>query len=99
MASGSARPPEGVMTAPRRFGPEDSKTRSQLLDATAEIMLEESYAAVSSRRVAAKAGVKPALVHYYFRTMDDLFVAVLRDKAEDNLARQREAIAEAPPTH
>jgi AcrR family transcriptional regulator len=62
-------------------------------------MLDEGYAAATSRRVAGRAGVKPALVHYYFPSMDDLFVAVLRDKAEDNLARQREAIAEAQPLH
>ena len=62
-------------------------------------MLDEGYAAATSRRVAGKAGVKPALVHYYFPSMDDLFVAVLRDKAEDNLARQRQAIAEAQPLH
>jgi AcrR family transcriptional regulator len=62
-------------------------------------MLDEGYAAATSRRVAAKAGVKPALVHYYFPSMDDLFVAVLRDKAEDNLVHQRQAIAEAQPVH
>src|SRR5690348_14583080 len=62
-------------------------------------MLEEGYAAATSRRVAAKAGVKPALVHYYFPSMDDLFVAVLRDKAETNLQRQRQAMAEAEPLH
>ena len=74
-------------------------TREALIDATAQIMLDEGYAAATSRRVAGKAGVKPALVHYYFPTMDDLFVAVLRDKAEDNLQRQRQAIAEAQPLH
>ncbi len=74
-------------------------TREALIEATAQIMLAEGYAAATSRRVAAKAGVKPALVHYYFPSMDDLFVAVLRDKAEDNLHRQREAIAEAEPLH
>ena len=74
-------------------------TREALIEATAQIMLAEGYAAATSRRVAAKAGVKPALVHYYFPSMDDLFVAVLRDKAEDNLTRQREAIAEAQPLH
>ena len=41
-------------------------------------MLEEGYAAVTSRRVAAKANLKPQLVHYYFRTMDDLFLAIHR---------------------
>jgi len=49
--------------------------------------------------VAAKAGVKAALVHYYFPSMDDLFVAVLRDKAETNLQRQRQAMAESEPLH
>jgi AcrR family transcriptional regulator len=74
-------------------------TREALIEATAQIMLEEGYAAATSRRVAAKAGVKPALVHYYFPSMDDLFVAVLRDKAESNLEHQREAMAEVRPLH
>jgi AcrR family transcriptional regulator len=74
-------------------------TREALIEATAQIMLEEGYAAATSRRVAAKAGVKPALVHYYFPSMDDLFVAVLRDKAETNLQRQRQAMAEEEPLH
>jgi AcrR family transcriptional regulator len=74
-------------------------TREALIEATAQILLDEGYAAATSRRVAAKAGVKPALVHYYFPSMDDLFVAVLRDKAETNLQRQRQAMAEAEPLH
>src|SRR5258705_7171747 len=67
-------------------------TREALIDATAQIMVDEGYAAATSRRVAAKAGGKPALLHYYFPSMDDLFVAVLRDKAQTNLQRQRQAI-------
>jgi AcrR family transcriptional regulator len=74
-------------------------TREALIDATAQIMVDEGYAAATSRRVAAKAGVKPALVHYYFPSMDDLFVAVLRDKAESGLQRQRQAMTEAKPLH
>jgi AcrR family transcriptional regulator len=74
-------------------------TREALIEATAQIMLDGGYAAATSRRVAAKAGVKPALVHYYFPSMDDLFVAVLRDKADSNLQRQRQAIAEEEPLH
>jgi AcrR family transcriptional regulator len=74
-------------------------TREALIEATAQIMLDEGYAAATSRRVAAKAGVKPALVHYYFPSMDDLFVAVLRDKAETGLQRQRQAMAETEPLH
>jgi AcrR family transcriptional regulator len=56
------------MVSNRRIGAEDSKSRAALLDATERIMLEEGYAAVSSRRVAERADLKPQLVHYYFRT-------------------------------
>ena len=38
-------------------------------------MIDEGYAAVSTRRVAAKAGLTPPLVHYYFPTTDDLLLA------------------------
>jgi len=60
-------------------------------------MLEEGYAAVTSRRVAAEARLKPQLVHYYFRTMDDLFLAVFRRRSAQGLARQAEALASEQP--
>jgi AcrR family transcriptional regulator len=74
-------------TSPRRIGAADSKTRARLVDAAEQLLLEEGYAAVSSRRVGAKAGLKPQLVHYYFQSMDDLFTEVFRRRAEENLAR------------
>jgi AcrR family transcriptional regulator len=85
----------GVASSPssRRIGAEDSKTRARLLDAAELLLLEEGYAAVTSRRVAAKAGLKPQLVHYYFRTMDDLFLEVFRRRAEENVARVEREIA------
>jgi AcrR family transcriptional regulator len=43
--------------------------------------------------VAARAGLKPQLVHYYFRTMDDLFLEVFRRRADENVARIERAIA------
>jgi AcrR family transcriptional regulator len=79
--------------SPRRIGAEDSKTRAQLLEAAELLLLEEGYAAVTSRRVAARAALKPQLVHYYFRTMDDLFLAVFRRRAEENLARIDQALS------
>lgn len=74
-------------------------TRRALIRATAQVMLEEGYAAATSRRVAAQAGVKPALVHYYFPSMDDLFIAVLAAGAETNLSAQQEAFAQDAPLH
>jgi TetR/AcrR family transcriptional regulator len=85
----------GVTTTPqpRRIGATDSKSRAQLLDAAEQLMLEEGYAAVTSRRVAAKAGLKPQLVHYYFRTMDDLYVETFRRRADENIERFERAVA------
>ena len=85
------------MSKPRRIGSEQSTTRTALLDAALQLMSEEGYAAVTSRRLAAKAGLKPQLVHYYFRTMDDLFVALVHRGAEQNLERQERALASPRP--
>jgi TetR/AcrR family transcriptional regulator len=60
-------------------------------------MLNEGYAAVTSRRVASAAGLKPQLVHYYFRTMDDLFLALYRSRAELGLERHANAAASDQP--
>jgi AcrR family transcriptional regulator len=70
-----------------------------LVAATSQIMVEEGYAAATSRRVAAKAGVKPALVHYYFPTMDELYMAVFRRGAAVYLERQQNALASDRPLH
>ena len=80
----------------RRIGAPDSRTRARLVDAAEQLMLEEGYAAVTSRRVGAAAGLKPQLVHYYFRTMDDLFLEVFRRGADANLARFERAVAAGP---
>jgi len=85
------------VSSPRRIGTETSKTRAILVDAAEQLMLEEGYAAVTSRRVAAKAQLKPQLVHYYFRTMDDLFLAIHRRRVEQGLERQARALASDQP--
>jgi AcrR family transcriptional regulator len=81
----------------RRIGTEASKTRAALLDAARKLMLEEGYAAVTSRRVAARAGLKPQLVHYYFRTMEELFLTLFRQGAEQNLQRHTQVLASPRP--
>lgn len=85
------------MASTRRIGAEDSESRHALLDAAQRLMLREGYAAVTSRKVAAEAGLKPQLVHYYFRTMDDLFLALLRRGAERNLERVEQAAQSDDP--
>jgi AcrR family transcriptional regulator len=80
------------MASQRRIGTADSKTRAQLLDAAEKLMLEEGYAGVTSRRLGRKADISPQLVHYYFRTMDDLFLEVFRRRAEQGLREFAKAI-------
>jgi AcrR family transcriptional regulator len=85
------------MTSARRIGAPDAKNRGVLLDAAERLMLEEGYAAVTSRRVAEKAALKPQLVHYYFRTMDDLFLAAFRRRAEEGLEAQARVLQARQP--
>jgi AcrR family transcriptional regulator len=59
----------------RRAGGAD--TRGEILDAARVSFAEAGYAGTSIRKVAAAAGVDPALVHHYFGTKDDLFIAAL----------------------
>ncbi|MBB3603073.1 AcrR family transcriptional regulator [Mycolicibacterium sp. BK556] len=83
--------------APANTNADDGGTRQRLVEATAQIMHDDGYAAATSRRVAAKAGVKQALVYYYFPTMDDLFLAVMRSGAEAALEQLRHVLTEEDP--
>jgi AcrR family transcriptional regulator len=82
---------------PKRNGEESSRTREAILDATARIMRDQGYAAVSSRRVANAAGLKSQLVHYYFGTMDDLFLALFQRAEAQHIERHMQAFTSASP--
>ncbi|EFC83109.1 TetR/AcrR family transcriptional regulator [Parafrankia sp. EUN1f] len=66
----------------RRVGSASSTTRNALLDSVQSMMVEQGYAAVSYRALAARANVAPSLVQYYFPTLDDLFLGLLRRNTE-----------------
>ena len=85
------------MASDRRIGGPDAKNRGVLLDAAEALMLEDGYAAVTSRRVADRAGLKPQLVHYYFRTMDELFIEVFRRMSKQGLEAHAEALESEQP--
>jgi TetR/AcrR family transcriptional regulator len=87
---------EAAMAERRRFEGTSSPTRDQLVDAAERLLLSDGYAAVTSRRVGAEAGVTPQLVHYYFDTMDDLFLAVLRRRSDAGLERFRRVLEQGP---
>jgi AcrR family transcriptional regulator len=85
------------MAERRRPRAATEEKRTRLLDATEEIMLRDGYAAVSSRSVAAAVGIQAPLVHYYFPTIDDLFVAVLQRRSGRVVDRMADALASPEP--
>ena len=72
-------------------------SHAAILDAAEAIMSAEGHAAVSSRRVASVAGLKSKLVHYYFGTMHELFLALLRRVEERHFQRLCEAVGAKEP--
>src|SRR6476620_643822 len=76
-----------MVSSPRRVGAATSKTRDALLDCVQRMMHEDVYASVSYLALAAKAGVTPSLVQYYFPTLDDIFLAAIQRYSEHNLER------------
>ena len=92
-----ARPASAPAGTARRLGAPDAKNRTVLLDAAEQLMRDEGYAAVTSRRVDEQAGLKPQLVHYYFRTMDDLFLELFRRRADQMLHYHHLALNSSQP--
>jgi AcrR family transcriptional regulator len=86
-----------LMKEKRRIGTAQSATHTAILDAAQKLMIEDGYAAVSARRVAVQAGIKPALVQYYFPTMDMLLLTLYRRAADLSIDNQVIALASPQP--
>jgi AcrR family transcriptional regulator len=69
------------VTAPARRGPgrpaDGGDRRTAILSAAREQFAATGYAAASVRGIARQAGVDPALVHHYFGTKEQVFVAAM----------------------
>lgn len=72
--SGADRPGESRGRGRRPGGPD---TRGQILDAARRSFADKGFGRTTIRGVAADADVDPALVHHYFGSKDDLFLAAL----------------------
>lgn len=76
-------------TAPRRGRrPGAPDTRAAILGAARSLFATQGYAGTTVRAVAADAGVDAALVHHYFGTKDDLFIASLELPADPRVLIQ-----------
>lgn len=69
---------------PRRPGrpprPDNAAMRGQLLDLATELFAARGVAATTIAHIAQRAGVTPAMVHYYFKSRDQLIDAVVLER-------------------
>ncbi len=69
-------------TGPRGRRPGGPDTRGQILGAAREAFAHKGFGGTTIRGVAAAAGVDASLVHHYFGSKDDLFIAALEMPAD-----------------
>ncbi|HET6940457.1 MAG TPA: TetR family transcriptional regulator [Nocardioides sp.] len=67
-----------MATTKRGRRPGSPDTRAEILARAQELFAAQGYAGTSVRAIATAAGVDAALVHHYFGSKDDLFLAALQ---------------------
>ena len=73
------------------------KPEEALLDAAERLLVEVGYAGITTRRLAAEAGVNHGLVHYYYGSLENLLVQVLERFTARMIERQRAMYAAEMP--
>lgn len=61
----------------------ENSMEQSILDAAEKLFLEKGFAATSTTQIAKEVGCNQALVHYYFRTKDNLFNRIFEKKFGD----------------
>lgn len=76
------------------------EAREALLDAAVALFAEKGVAATTTAEIAARAGVTPALVHYYFRPRERLLDAVVDERLSRFVMHALRALPDpsAPPS-
>jgi AcrR family transcriptional regulator len=64
-------------------------TEDRFLDAAERLLAESGHAGITTRRLAEEAAANHGLVHYYFGSIENLFVRVLERFTERLIERQR----------
>ena len=76
-----------LKSAPTR---DRNATAERILDAAERLLVEVGHAGITTRGLADEAEANQGLIHYYFGSMDELFVQVLERFTERLIARQRQ---------
>ena len=72
------------MSEAERKHRERSNSEQAIMEAAEELFLENGYSKTTTTMIAARAGVTHAMLHYYFRTKEHIFIKVV-DKYMDEL--------------
>ena len=64
----------------RASGPDNAAMRAQLLDIATGLFAAQGVAATTIAKIAQRANVTPAMLHYYFRSRDQLIDAVVLER-------------------
>ena len=67
----------GTETSRKQGGRKQGNTEQAIMDAAEEMFLEHGYKLTTTTMIAEKAGVTHAMLHYYFRTKEQIFLKVL----------------------
>ena len=71
------------------ISPARTANEETFLDAAERLLVSSGYAGISVRRLAEEAGANHGLVHYYFGSMEELFLRVLERFTLRLIERQR----------
>jgi AcrR family transcriptional regulator len=74
-----------------------STPQERLLDAAERLLMRVGYARITTRLLAADAGVNHGLVHYYFGSNDNVLIQALERFTQRLIARQRDLYASDVP--
>lgn len=85
------------MAQPRRMAVDGARQRELIVDAAEALLADGAGTTISARTVTSKAGLKSQLLYYYFHTMDELILEVVRRIEARRIRRLETALAEPDP--
>ena len=71
--------------------------KEAILDAAERLLVDVGHAGITARGLAAEAGVNLGLIHYYFGSMENVFLEALERFTDRLIARQRAMYAAEEP--
>jgi AcrR family transcriptional regulator len=69
-----------------------------ILEAAAKVLLRQGYSRTTIKEVAATAGVSRGLLHYYFKSKEEMLFKVVRRTVEDSLQLTRAVLSQSHTT-